>query len=332
MNFAAPISRHAALVSGLALATPTGLCAQASCGDLVVEHMWYAAFDSTAVEVVLTNNDTLWFSGPSMELVDNDLDTIAGGQLNWFVLPPGTNTHTLPLFQGMTLPETPFTGEAILHYQTLGGPESCILPLSAIELCPPLPCTQLYLGVHQTDTAVIATIDWSVVDSDGNTAASGSIELDTLGPWQRIDTLCLPPGDYELHIEPAVLSPFGEFYCQLFRDPQVYPNPTVLINGSTSGHLPFSYYAPCAEGENAIEEPAPNTLQCVLVGNLLHLSSTTAQGLDTIELFDVHGSSIAQRKVNSSMTTFDLTGQAPGLYIICAQNGDAATTQRFILH
>ncbi|MBK8339473.1 MAG: T9SS type A sorting domain-containing protein [Flavobacteriales bacterium] len=319
------------LVSG-ALALPAMVCAQALCSDLVVEHMWYAAFDSTAVEVVLTNNGGMEFSGPSMELVDSNLDTIAGGQLSWFVLPSGTNTHTLPLLQGMTLPETPFTGEAILHYQTLGGPEICILPLSEIELCPPLPCTEFYLGIHQIDTAVIATIDWSVTDSDGNSAASGAIALDTINPWQRIDTLCLPPGNYELHVQPAVFSPFGQFYCQLFRDPQVFPNPTVVIEGDDTGHLPFSYYAPCTEDDNAIAEPAPNALQCVLIGNLLHLTNTTANGLGAIELFDAHGSSIAHRNVNSSMTIFDLTGQAPGLYLIRARDGNMTKTQRFILH
>ncbi|MBK7086768.1 MAG: T9SS type A sorting domain-containing protein [Flavobacteriales bacterium] len=112
----------------------------------------------------------------------------------------------------------------------------------------------------------------------------------------------------------------------------MYPNPTVLINGSTSGHLPFSYYAPCAEDDNAIAEPAPNVLQCVLIRNLLHLTSSGALGLGIIELFDVHGSSIAQRNVNSFMTIFDLTGQAPGLYIIRARDGNTISTQRFIFH
>ena len=332
MNFKDAVSHSMTLLLGSALMLPAVLCAQPSCDDLVIEHVWYAAFDSTGVEVLVTNNESVGFSAPQFNLVHTNLDTLAREPFDFFAMPGGKHTYTMRQMPGMPSPPTPFTGELVLLYQDTDGIGTCMFPLSGIELCPPPPCTELYLGVHQTGSLVIATIGWSVIDNDGYAVASGAIALDTIGPWQRIDTLCLPPGNYELHVEPAVLSPFGQFYCKLFRDPQVYPDPHVLIAGDESGQFPFSYYAPCAEDASAVEVPTFHALQWSITGALLHLTNTAVNALGTVDLFDAHGSSIAQRKVNTSMATFDLTGQAPGLYIIRAIDGTTTRTERFILH
>jgi hypothetical protein len=306
--------------------------AQSVCSDLQIEHVWYAAFDSTAVEVLVTNTGGVGFTSPEFALVNTALDTIAREPFDFFVMPTGEQTHTMQLMPGMAMPDDPFTGELVLHYNVQGGEAVCTFPLSGAQLCPPGPCQELYLQILPIDTLVISLLYWWVEDEGSNTVVNGEELLDPTGQVIGSDTMCLPPGRYALHMVQSPFSQGGPFNCTLYRDPQVFPPPQIIYTGTGEVSLPFVYYLPCADAANAIVESALPSFVWNIQDDRLSITSMDGTLLGHVTIMDASGSIINATTVNSDRTTFDLAKYSPGLYLIVREGKSSRAAQRFILN
>ncbi len=322
--------RSGSLALLFALATSAGL-AQATCTDLVIDHIWYSAFDTNALEVRLTNNGGVDFSAPEFNLVNTAFDTVAREPFDFFAMPSGVQTHQMQLLPGMSLPTAPFTGELLLFYNDIGGQGSCSFPLSGVELCPPPPCTQLFLSVWPTDTVVNTLLYWSVFDSGNNFITDGIFAMDTAN-GSITDTLCLPPGDFTFNIEQSPFGSGGPFMCNLFREQSWLNSQQLNFSGVGVGMLSFSFYSPCADDVNAVAEPVGGDLRWAVSNGTLSIANANGNDLGAIAVFDMRGTRIVQRTVNASTATFDLSAHAQGVYIFNAAGTGAHTIQRFILH
>jgi hypothetical protein len=322
--------RSGALAMVFAISTSTGL-AQATCNDLVIDHVWYSAFDTNALEVRLTNNGGVDFSAPEFNLVNTAFDTVAREPFDFFAMTSGPQTHRMVLLPGMSLPTAPFTGELLLFYNEIGGQGSCSFPLSAVELCPPPPCTELYVSVWPTDTVVNTILYWSVLDNNNNLVTDGFLTMDTAN-GSITDTLCLPAGDFTFNIEQSPFGSGGPFICNLYREQSWLNSQQLNFSGVGVGVLPLSFYSPCADDVNAVAEPVGSDLRWAVSNGTLSITNANGNDLGAVAVFDMRGTRIVHRTVNASTATFDLSGHAQGVYIFNATGTGAHTTHRFILH
>ncbi|MBK7555496.1 MAG: T9SS type A sorting domain-containing protein [Flavobacteriales bacterium] len=322
--------RSGSLALLFALATSAGL-AQATCTDLVIDHIWYSAFDTNALEVRLTNNGGVDFSAPEFNLVNTAFDTVAREPFDFFAMPSGVQTHQMQLLPGMSLPTAPFTGELLLFYADGLGQGSCSFPLNSVELCPPPPCTELFLSVWPMDTVVNTILYWSVFDVGNNFMTDGFLAMDT-ATGSITDTLCLPAGGFTFNIEQSPFGSGGPFICNLYREQSWSNSQQLNFSGVGVGVLPFSFYSACVDGVNAVAEPVGDDLRWTVSNGTLSISNAHGNDLGAITVFDIRGTRIAQRTVNASTAMFDLSSHAQGVYIFNAAGTGAHTIQRFILH
>lgn len=305
---------------------------QSNCDDLEIEHIWYAAFIPTAVEVLVTNNGAVGLTAPEFNFVNTDLDTLAREPFDFFAMPIGEQTHTMHLLPGMSMPANPFNGELVLHYNHISGPGTCIFPMNSEQLCPPLRCTELYLQIIPMDTLVTTLITWMVMDEADSTVAFGEAFMDPIQQPIGMDTICLPPGLYNLHLLQSPFGNGGPFKCILFRDPIVNQLPQIFYSGVGEAVLPFAYYAACADAVNAIDEVIVPSLIWNVHNDLLSVKDPRGIGVGELLVMDTRGSIIHSSTINSDQVTIDLHNQARGTYVIVREFNSQRTVHRFVLH
>lgn len=318
------------LLASFLVVTALPATAQLDCSDLSVGHLYYAAFTDTSFELNMLNGSGTQINYPWFSLVDSNQDTVARSFGSFFVLPTGSVLNHVPLTAGSSLPSSSFTGEVVLHYAAFPGDSTCVFPVTNLDLCPPAPCTELVLYVYQLDTIGDPWLFWTMRDSANTIVGSGDVQSIDGDPSAALDTLCLPPGNYELEIEQSPFADPGTFVATLMRRSYDLDGPHVQFTGT--GVLPFTFFPACVDGTNAIAEATLPALQWSLNGNSLSIGDPAGSALGVVEVFSAHGTRIAQRHVMASTTTLDLSGQARGVYILRAGVLNGRATQRFILY
>lgn len=303
--------------------------AQLDCADLSVDHLLYAAFTDTAMELQVQNASSTQINYPWFSVVDSNADTVARSFGSFFVLPTGSVKNHVPLAPGMSLPASPFTGTVVLHYAAFPGDSTCAFAVTNLELCPPEPCTEVVLYVYQLDTVGDPWLYWTLRNSANTIVANGEMQPAIGDPGSSLDTLCLAPGDYELEIEQSPFATPGSFVATMMRTLYDLEGPHVEFTGN--GLLPFTFFPACVDGTNAVQGPDTHALTWSVDRSLLSVTDPTGSPIGNIEIFNAHGALIAQRQVNEASTTIDLSGQATGVLLFSIVTDSGRTVQRFIL-
>jgi hypothetical protein len=305
------------------------LAQEPNCNNLTVTSMMYSAFEAEAMDVDVTNAGPLSFSGPTFSLVNTDGDVIADETQWFFVISPGQQQHRMHVQPGFTLPASPFTGTLVLNYHTGDGDTTCMFPMDAQVLCPPLPCSELQPYVYHGGVPVTSDFDWLITDADNNTVGTGQFHLDSTINQQDIDTLCLPPGEYTLHLQqPELVN--GNFTFGLTRNIFTVFGPNAEFDPGTTGHLPFTFYGACTEDVNALVEPTIDGFSLNVQHGMLLLTATNDTPIGSIEVIDPHGRLMATTRASGSTVAIDLRRYASGFYFV--RSLDERFTQRFVWH
>jgi hypothetical protein len=317
------------LAAALALSSSPVLFAQAEdCNELTITSVLYAAFNPGSLEVDVSVNGPSFFNYPSFRLVNTDGDTIAREELTFFGIGEGQQQHRMDLLPGFSQPSSPFTGTLVLNFFTINGDSTCSWTLTDQVLCPPLPCTELQTYVWASG-AVTTDFDWAITDQDNNTVGTGQFHLDSTVNAQDLDALCLPPGQYTMHLQQPVETQ-GSYTFGLTRNGFMIMGPTTTFEPGTTGHLPFFFYLPCVDGANTITEPTADAFAVNVQTDVLWITSINGDPIGLIDVLDLHGRVIAQERASGSSAAIDMSDNAPGIYFL--RSLDRQITQRFVLN
>lgn len=315
----APQPEHSFIVSGGPLAT--------ACDSLDLLGVQWSPFNAGHIEVMVANGSSDLFNYPAFVLLDDQGDTLAVEQPNYFGIGGGPQIHTLVVHPGGQVPAGPF--QATLHLWTyFFDTLACELPVT-VDLCPTVPCVpvQVHLG-NFGGASVSGLFDWNVLDTGGNAVASGVLELGT--PQFDTATVCLPPGEYVLAmVQPQPMG--GQLQYGVNAGPlgsSILSEP--FLAGGAVNELPFTLYGECINpGQSIPAPPEARGLHVHQEAGRLIVSAGAPMG--QVELVDVQGRSCARVREGGTRAVFEVGALASGVFLVRAGVGDTMLTRRVIV-
>jgi len=300
----------------LALLLVAPAFAQDPCEQVSILQVQYAAVDSGVIEVVVHNQSNELFDYPSFVLVDDQGDTLARENVNFFGIGPTPQAHYLSMLPGATLPTGPFDATLVL-YSAFSENVSCIFNLSGVKLCPPPPCQQAVIYLTNLDVPETFGAYWWIDGDAGTFLYSGDFLMDGITSM-GFDTLCLPPGDYVLNFSP--FSPIDSTYVVGITSDWNFTigTNTAQQDDDTPLDLAFSWYAACAEVTNAVAEPTDAGIQ-LLGGAQPALLFQRAYPAVDLRITDLRGSLVYSQHLAAQAEGARVLlpiGSSPGLYLV----------------
>jgi hypothetical protein len=308
----APGSQHAFTVTG---------SAATACDSLILANVQWSPFSDSLLTVHVFNSTSTLFDYPGFILLDGNGDTLAQEVVNYFGL-GFENWNSLTVSPEAELPTGTFNGTLELwtgFYEDLACSWELPVTLCPDELCSAIvPFIQNYgsgfsLGDFQYD-----------IRSDGMSVASGMLTL-TAEEQFASDTVCLPPGNYEIELTAEQPSTGGQAFFGVGGDswPQ---GPNVQVDYDTPATMPFTFFGPCIDIAQGITTPQANGLTVTQSEVQLRLQRADGQAIGSVQVFDTQGRTVhatrdAQRECKIT------TGEWPaGIYILRATNGTKTET------
>lgn len=315
----APQPEHTFVVSGGGLLP--------ACDSLDILSVQWAPFDPGAVEVMVSNGSSELFSYPAFVLLDDQGDTLAVEQPNFFGIGGGPQIHTLAVHPLAQMPSPPFT--ATLHLWTwFYDSLACELPVN-VDLCPSGPCAPVQVHLGNFGGAIVTGLfDWNLLDGGGNTVFSGTLELGAL----EFDTatVCLPPGTYTLTmVQPQPVG--GQLYYGVSAGP--LGSSTVsepFLSGGTVNELPFTLYEACINAGQSVGSPSMGVdLIVQQEGGSVVVIAPEPLGL--VELLDMRGRSCAQVAAAGTRCVLTTDGVAGGVFLVRVVGDGTVRTLRILV-
>jgi len=201
-------------------------------------------------------------------------------------------------------------------YTGLGDSLMCTWQRS-VDLCPTDSCIEAEIYLVNLDTLEAGTVYWSLYDTLGIISMSGSITMDLID-HTHFDTVCLPPGNYELY-----LSPFSDIWIDdsyvlgiASNYSQSIGTNTAQQNDPTPESLIFNWYEACIDGTNAIEELNEVAFTVVQENGRILISSANNKALGELQLVDLQGRILKETVTNNNLISIDISGISSGIYIL----------------
>lgn|GEM_PF-1637504 len=324
----------AALTIALGSSVPTGLRAQGTCADLNIVSVTYAAFNNTSIEVIAHAAPGAFFSYPSFSMVNEGGDTLTREQVNFFGIGESEQTHSSTLLDGQVLPSSPFTGDIVFTYYGLDEQDTCVYDFDG-SLCPADPCNALQVFVFNSGSLVDATFTWSMTDDEGTLVGSGTLDIEAVAQQTDLDSLCLPAGAYTLHVG-QLAGPPGAYRYGVTRNLFTTIGPESVFFQNQSNDLPFTFFEPCFEGTNSIEEQVDAVIGVTIADRIITLTRQDGSPLGMIDVFDASGRRAHRAQTSDGRTSLDLGSFSAGVYLLHvhdpSSNGTTSFAQRIILN
>lgn len=298
-----------------------------ACDSLDIQSVQWAPFDPGALEVLVSNGSSELFNYPAFVLLDDQGDTLAVEQTNYFGIGAGAQIHTLAVHPLAQVPAAPFP--ATLHLWTwFYDSLACELPVN-VDLCPPGPCVpvQVHLG-NFGGALVTGLFDWNLLDGGGNTVFSGTLELGAVD----LDSaaVCLPPGTYSLTmVQPQPVG--GQLQYGVSAGPlgtSTLSEP--FVSGGTVNELPFTLYEACISTGQSVAYPHTGDELNVHqeVGRVV-VSAPEPLGL--VELLDMRGRLCAQVPEAGTRCVLTTDGVSAGVHLVRVVGHGVVRTQRVVI-
>jgi hypothetical protein len=301
----APASEHQFTVSAGGGGSP--------CDSLSLTPLTWHPFTDTALALSASNSSSTLFDYPGFVLLDTQGDTLAQETVVYFGIGQGPQSHVLTVKPGAIIPQGSFVGQLelwTLFYQALG----CVWT-DTLDLCPPAPCAPLEVTMANYGGAiVIGTFAYAITDDNGNSVASGTLELDPLNQ-QDVEAACLPPGYYTLSVVQPI--PMGGQLIYGLSAPPVLGLQQPFIQGGAANSIPFNFYPSCSNGPNGIAEPVPaSEFDVRTLNGSLVIISHKGEGLGTLAVLDAQGRLVATAASNANTLTVDISEAPSGLLLV----------------
>jgi hypothetical protein len=306
-----------ALVSASLICAP--LLAQEDCNALFPAGIQYSPFESGLIEVRMVNTGAMGWSYPSLVLYNNN-DTIAWAPAEYFAL-GSEQVFSLPVVGNVVVPNGGFYGKLEL-WTGFNDSLRCTWYPEPV-LCHPAECTTVhpYVLVNAPDAGGMQ-FTWNVMDDQGQVVANGEMVV-PMGHVDVMDTVCLPPGDYSLSVfDPWVT---GENVYFQMRGQAWNTTASQQIQLSTGATSDFHLMQACANEGNGMQEAHLNELQLHYADGELIIGTPTAFALDHVQVIDVMGRTVADRRLSTHQRVLRLPATAHGILLVYAHGSDQRT-------
>ena len=302
---------RALLTAVLALIALAPLRAQENCGDVYPVSISYDPFNSGRIAVLMGNDGPIGWSYPSLILYNENGDTLAWAPADYFAL-TDDQLYTLNIVENPQVPTVPFN--AVLELWT-GFNNSLRCTWSPIvTLCPPEQCTTVYPSVLAWSNDAGGTqFDWTVTDSLAQTVATGMITM-PLGGIQARDSVCLPPGAYELTmVNTSILGDSVYFsmngpHWNSSSSPQVE-----LIAGVASL---FTLMEACIDFQNAVADVPTTSFDVRMVGDVVRVTKGDGDPVGNVDILDAAGRLLLRGYGTSGTFTLTIGDLPPSILLV----------------
>jgi hypothetical protein len=313
-----PVDEHTFTVTGDA----------APCDSLVIADVTWSPFIDTALVVHVFNPTTELFDYPGFLLLADNGDTLAQETVNFFGIPM-ENWHILSVRPGAEIPDGPFSGTLEL-WTGFFAEFACSWQMD-FDLCPPDPCSTLITTIQNSGSGLASgSFTWILSNATAQVAAG----VLTLTDQTQIDsdTLCVPPGNYSLELDPQQPPNNGQLSFGVSTGLWLLPGPSAPVAWSMPVPLSFAFHAPCIDPFQGVAEHAQGALALVRTGDGALLTRTDGNVLGKIQVYDAQGRSILSAEERTGQHRFSTAVWSPGLYVIRALGTDRqALTARWVV-
>lgn len=295
----APQNQHSFTVSG-----------GEPCDHLLITSVKWHAFSDTAIVVHAQNTDMSGelFDYPSFILFDSNGDTLAKETVNFFGIGPDS-WHILRVQDGATLPINTFDGTLEL-WTGFTSDLACSWDMT-FDLCPASCATFMPSMGNYGGALVLGTFNWEVFD-DAGTVASGLFVMTTTEQYVS-DSLCLPPGEYQMMVSPTG-PPTGGAPMYFATDQSGYGSQLWPVEWSLPVALPVHFYLPCADGTNDVPVHERSSVSIRSVPSGVIIERTDARPLGSMHMYSGDGRLVHALSTSASRT--DIVLSTPGVYLL----------------
>lgn len=287
------------------------------CDSLAFLGARWGIFSDTSIVLTVANASSDLFDYPGFVLLDAEGDTIASETVSYFGIGTNPQDHVLRVRPG-TLPEgSTVSGE--LHLWSLFYTEQeCAWPVSW-DLCPAQECVDVapYLW-NVGDGIVSATVPYTLEDTDGLVLSSGTYVLTPNNQGVNGQEICLPPGNYALHLEQVGIVG-GQLVYGLVTPPMnAELTGSTYQQGTAENTAHIAILERCSDLANALPEGAVThpTLLVSISGDGLVVMGTDDRPLGRLDLLDATGRLVGTAFAQRARYDWSLTGLPSGVYLV----------------
>lgn len=269
----APVEQHSFTVSG-----------GEPCAELELVSVQWQAFGDTALMVHVMNNSSSIFAYPNFILFNAQGDTLAKETVNLFGI-GNEGWHLMRIQSGVAIPDEAFNGR--LELWTDFTEELACSWEQEFSLCPDEACSDLEIHLSNTlSSPVIGTYNWMLSDHLGG-MYNGQFALSA--QEQNVSaTLCLPPGEYYLNVDPNDPSSMDA--------PRYYASAAggqLTNSGMATASLPtelqVTFYGPCTSGTQSVVDLSAAALLVRNTSGGLYVETGDGRPLGAVGLWDMQG-------------------------------------------
>lgn len=301
---------------------PVSLFSQPVCDSLDVISLKYAPFADTMLEVEIRNyNTSTFFDYPGFILLDSQGDTVAKEQVNWFVL-GNHSLHLLDVWPGM--PTSGIFEGQLEFWSGFYTTKHCTWT-DTVRLCPSS-CRTIYLafmgwgiGTPHPD------VDWSLLDSNGQTVATGTFVLSD-SVQAALDSVCLEPGEYTFKLDTA--SNLGGNPYMIISSPLWSGQQLQTLYDINDPTLSFELYGACIDKSTGIEETRGELGNIRVFSGEGFIKILGDMPFDRVEIYDLSGRLVSAKETKSLEVDLKLADRVTGIYLVLVRTQEGMITRK----
>lgn len=301
---------------------------QENCSDLMPGTFGYCPFDSNLVEVRLLNSGPIGWSYPYLVMYNTSGDSLATAPPDLFAL-TDEQVFVLNVIDHTAINDGGVYPQLELYTAMDGDSLRCSWVLSGM-FCYPGICSTVFPYVHNGDISEANTpYDWSVTDAGNEVVASGQLVLQP-GQLEAMDTVCLPPGDYTLHMENPAVSGANAFFRMRGSAWNSPASPTVSFDSGDASS--FTILAACMDDANGIQDVDADAWKIHQSGSSIRIEHANGMSVGDVELLDSTGRLLIQATGNTSTLLIPTNGFSAGVVLVRVKDQAERTfVQRIVI-
>lgn len=301
----APSPQHQFVVSG---GTVT------DCDSLELISARWSVFSSEQIMLTVANGSSDLFDYPGFVLLDSEGDTLAKETVYYFGISQGPQQHSLEIMPGVVIDGNTANGELYL-WSGFYTEQECEWPVSW-DLCPEQECTTVmpYLW-NLGDALITVAVPYTLENEDGLELAAGTFVLDIDNQNAYGQEVCLPPGNYTLHLD-QVGFVGGQLYygmtTSMVNNEQVQEP---YVQGTAVNDKGFVVFEPCIDASNGMPAHVNGPgLDLTMDGDRWIIGASDKSRIGMFQLLDPQGRILRTGTFNGDRGELDLSGLGHGAY------------------
>lgn len=302
----APSPQHQFVVSG---GTPT------DCDSLDIISARWGVFSNEQIVLTVANGSSDLFDYPGFVLLDGEGDTLAKETVNYFGISQGPQEHFLDILPGVVIDGNTVNGDLYL-WSGFYTEQECQWAVNW-DLCPAQECTTVmpYLW-NLGDALITVSVPYTLENEDGLELSAGTFYLNINSQSVYGQEVCLPPGNYTLHLDQVGFVGGQLYYGMTTSMANSELVQESYVQGTAVNDKDFAVFGPCIDASNGIASHASGSgLSLSMDGDRWIVGALDKSPIGLFQLLDIHGRIMRTGIISTDRGGIDLAGLATGSYV-----------------